>query len=744
MTVRAPFNFARIPRAVWYPQWGHLVTQDVPLADGHSGTIEIEIKAATQLLVGGERRQSAAHSPGEVWPVRVDDGRYAIPPSTLQGLIRSRLEIACFGKLGPFVDKKRFGIRDLTPAAKPYFQDKMLDATRFPDIYPRVRAGWLRRIGRDYELRPCKLARIQFENLPARRGAPWDRRGPPLAERYSWLTSFEGEWDIEAADPAPPHTHQHGHLQIHYHEAYPVGQAPREPAVHRKSGSIVVSGIGAPGKHMEFVFYDDGAPVTLANDFADRFDEFESIHAPDDGRPPNGSWKFYRDEGYAGDAFSEGGWMPIFWLGDLDNDGQPSITSFGLAFMFKLAHEHDTHRMLFHSTKEHVSRYDGDEASDTGRLDLASLIFGAAGGEKGDFFRRSLKRRAAFGWAYETSGKTDNDLVSTEAGASAVLLGPKPSYFPIYVRQTPRGDAQLPANGQMPVYPYATYTSVEARTAATTPPLDSHARPELSGAKVWPVGPDGSSYLNRLPEPPSSKVANRLNALPAGSCFVVKLTVHNLRTCELGALLWALTLGDEAALDGQWGTLRHRIGMGKALNLGSVKLRVTSGISALVPNAPGKASDPITASALLASFRARMAQVYPTLGEQQSAHEWEQCVQVRALVEAATPRVERTQPLTPHMALPEYMDGRREFCFLKPMIGQPAWNNELRRSQPAEPPAEAGPLEPFAPGDKVVVIVSSRPATVIAIDPAKDKSVRIKDKGSGQNQNCYPHEIRRA
>jgi CRISPR/Cas system CSM-associated protein Csm3 (group 7 of RAMP superfamily) len=108
MAVTAPFQFARIPRAVWFPNWGNLVSHDVPFKDGYSGTIDIEIEAMTPLLIGGTRREATKEKEGEVWPVRLPDGTYAIPGSSLQGVIRNILEIACFGKLGPWVDDKSY------------------------------------------------------------------------------------------------------------------------------------------------------------------------------------------------------------------------------------------------------------------------------------------------------------------------------------------------------------------------------------------------------------------------------------------------------------------------------------------------------------------------------------------------------------------------------------------------------------------------------------------------------------
>jgi hypothetical protein len=51
-----------------------------------------------------------------------------------------------------------------------------------------------------------------------------------------------------------------------------------------------------------------------------------------------------------------------------------------------------------------------------------------------------------------------------------------------------------------------------------------------------------------------------------GSKFVFELEFENLHPLELGAVLWSLELGQD---------MHHRVGYGKPLGLGSVKLRIT-------------------------------------------------------------------------------------------------------------------------------------------------------------------------
>jgi hypothetical protein len=106
-------------------------------------------------------------------------------------------------------------------------------------------------------------------------------------------------------------------------------------------------------------FFDDQPEIDL-RDFDAKFQEFLAVHEPEDGRQENPTWKFFRERGYPGEGkpFKEGGWMPIFYI----EDDKGGIDSFGLAFMFKLAHQRTTHDLLRNSASTHI-----DETTSTCR-----------------------------------------------------------------------------------------------------------------------------------------------------------------------------------------------------------------------------------------------------------------------------------------------------------------------------------------------------------------------------------------
>jgi CRISPR-associated protein (TIGR03986 family) len=691
MAVTAPFQFARIPRAVWFPAWGNLVSHDVPFADGYSGTIDIEIEAMTPLLIGGERRKGSDNAAGEVWPVKLPGtagapDRYAIPGSSLQGMIRNILEIACFGKLGPWVDQRRFGIRDIsgTPTGVAAYSSRMTELSGNV-ILNKVKAGWLMHTPDGQNIIPCELARIHIDDIVALSGAAGHAKtqlGDDLTARKGAKERYNAYLDcgtnplldvMVAIDPAADHPQSDGHLNRHARCASG-GTIP---------GTLVLTGkpqtgVGAGQKKRDFVFHspdrlsakDPGTTTSLAIS-EDVWRDFEAIHEAQPGRKINANWDCWKGD------FEDNRVVPVFYL--VDPDDAQKVTTFGTAFMFKLAHRNDTHDMLENSSKDHLN---------TSKYDLASLIFGGVGGQR---LSHSLKRRASFDWANATlpAGKTGPDPKKT-----TVLLGPKPSYYPIYVRQ-PTTVGGL----------YASYTPAKRRANNNQDVGDialARYHPEISGAKVWPSPTDGSVTMDRLPGGAGANVDVTLNALPAGTTFTTTLHVHNLRKVELGALLWALTLGDEAALTGGKSALRHRIGMGKPYGLGSVAMKVKS--AEITPNAAAE----VDLAAIMAAFVCHMNGLLETLGRETNPpraliwvganppaeKHWVDTLQVRGLIEVGTPRAANDHPTT-YMPLNNdngYIERRKASEALLPLAPQ-GWEFSRMEDAAAVPQVTGQPAQ---------------------------------------------------
>lgn len=606
MSVFAPFRFSPVNNWVYFPDWADEVSHDVPFKDGLSGSIELEILARSEVLIGGPRRTATQDVAGEVWPFQLPDERYAIPPSSLQGLVRTHVETIGFGAMGEFVDNKRFSIRDLTEAAKPIYRDRV----------GSPEAGWLRRVNGQLEFRRCELERITFDEVGRLVGVTTNTS--QNANEHGSADNVARKLGERSSAPA-----RYGYVK----DKLRLFRKNLLLGSQTVKGCVVLTG-NASNKKREFVFHTP-SPVSDTGAISEAlFEEFLSIHDPDDGRKKNDAWLYFRDKGYPVDpftgggnkSFKNGGWMPIFYIKDGDR-----IDSFGLAFMFKMAHKNSTHALLKNSTPAHLDS----------PHDLASLIFGrvANSADTG-----GLKGRAAFDLAM---AELPEGQTAKSARIAVVPSSPKPSYYPIYVTQPskPNGPpGELPTHHRDTV-PYASYTPL-------TRPFKPHKTPTLAGRKIWPDTrqaaadhTDGEAYTwGTLPKPPnlpnkSKKTHIRLNALPAGTSFKTVLRFHNLKPAELGALLWVLGCGEpdfvRANRGDEFPDRTLRIGAGKPYGLGHVSIRITG--SELIMNDYGAAPLPLTDC--WKAFEKAVSDAYKSAKDTEGI--WRDSSQVQAFVAAS-------------------------------------------------------------------------------------------------------------
>lgn len=207
-----------------------------------------------------------------------------------------------------------------------------------------------------------------------------------------------------------------------------------------------------------------------------------------------------------------------FWKKRLDDGGTipvffrtdtSSVLHFGLSRLYKLPYSYGLQEAYDNLGKNH-------RKSD---LDLAECIFGT---EESTF---ALKGRVQVG--HFSSVNDVNPLPEV----CAVLGSPKASYEPFYI------------NGK--------YNNGNLR---------------LRGRKRYAV----HSSQTPLKNPGTDNVSVRFHPLAAGAIFEGKIRFHNLRKCELGALLAAITLY------GNSDKCYHTIGMGKPLGYGKVNVTVKS------------------------------------------------------------------------------------------------------------------------------------------------------------------------
>lgn len=101
--IKAPYNFVPLAKDVFFPEWAESISQDIPFADGLSGTIEVTIQAETPVFV---RNGHALDTTDNRFSHVVCNGKrqYFIPGTTVKGCIRNIMEIMSFGKMHPVTD----------------------------------------------------------------------------------------------------------------------------------------------------------------------------------------------------------------------------------------------------------------------------------------------------------------------------------------------------------------------------------------------------------------------------------------------------------------------------------------------------------------------------------------------------------------------------------------------------------------------------------------------------------------
>lgn len=656
MTVHAPFHFVPLSAFVFKHPEADKISHDIPFRDGLCGSFKITIKAETDLLVGGKRTTENGVNVVNFFAVPGANGKpcYAIPESTLRGMIRNVLEIASFAQMR-LADDKRFGIRDLSSGAHDFYQRRLIKSVNriAPDhgknVDLKVKAGRLSFDGKDWRITPCRYARIAFDGLVALNCRTpldnpylgffrdrWFRKDDASARYALWGSKSR---DVKLwVDPVDRHPHQQGQpehrrLFINYRKAF-MNRVHAGGKACQLDGTLVFTGktnneTGAGAKKAEFFFLNPDANAHTLDVSPQVMKDFMDIHDParlNKNLREDTPWKFWKDQLDS----KKIGWIPVFYLEEGD-----VIVSLGLAQMFKLAHENSVHTMIRNTNKDHLCKT---------LVDLPTALFGIEANEDGKAPpgpRSGLKSRVNFGLAEIT----DASRRPRENLPVTVLGSPKPSYFPLYVRQP--HNPQVPGN--LKGSTYATYTPF------LKSPEPEVRLPELSGWKRY-VAP---KQKNPLPSPPAhapDKVKIKLKPLPDQSEFSATVRFHNLLPWELGAVLWALEWGGNS-------TCRHRMGMGKPYGLGQVTIKVYESSVNIRPNEAR--AETLTIADYRDSFVTEMEKAYGAWVKSKGHTNctWQESEQIKTLLAMADPEVNKGEEYQDYMGL--VMGGPNDFTDAK-------------------------------------------------------------------------------
>ena len=581
MTINAPYNFAPLADKVYFPDWGDSVTHDIPFKDGYCGEIALTITAHTPILVGGQQSRTPGQ-PGNVHFYTQPDGKYAIPGSSLKGMVRAVLEIATFSRMRQ-VDDMRYGLRDISGE----YVKEVYSAT----VVGKQKAGFMQ-LGPDgcsISITPCDFAKVLHEHIErdivGTANLIFDKSLKTVSKKYEKWSRQTGKTGAPISSTITFNTEDANDGSGH--------QRAKDLGVGKLTGELVLTsqisdrttdkienGKNIRGKHHDFLFYNPKASDTFTVAESD-WQNFLFVHGDRDENG-KGAWP-----GYWKERFYERKKVPVFYVPHATHAGCYHI---GLALLLKLAGDFSTHDLISAHQSAHLDT--------SGGFDFSDLLFGATDNSK----HGALKSRVSFLPAVAVGCPVAVEQPTT------ILNGPKPSYFPNYLVQSHKA-------GKLDTESYATYVAT----------LDAPT-PVIRGWKRYPVKTQNVAVQLIPPgnhvAPENVKVQTILHPLPAEATFTSSLTFHNLREVELGAILWALRWGD---LNKE--SHRHSIGMGKPFGFGQITFSL--GAPNIRPNC-GQAVPKV--ADLIKAFAAHMS-------NQKIIPNWDSSPQLLNLMAMANPSI---------------------------------------------------------------------------------------------------------
>ncbi|CDA96059.1 cRISPR-associated protein [Bacteroides sp. CAG:709] len=502
--IKAPYNFVPLENKAFYPSWTNHISQDIPFEDGVSGSIEYTIEAKTPIFV--RNGYTDREHPDSTFS-KTHDGKFFIPSTSIKGEIRNVLEILSFGKMTQVQDA-RFGIRDLNSQKNPV---AYVEGNFYLDKMKHVQCGWLyKRLSQDrneeYIINDCGVpGRIKPEEIDNHYGTALAMFGQNLTLNRQ-CTNKNDEEELRSA-----YYKYKNILKISLDNQDINNCFCGTFSTVQDNYDRLIASFGANGKKGCIVVTGQPSkrdPIKKKGKYYE-FVFFESENEePIDTNVINDFLTIHKNnydyEKIWKRYLNEGRRVPVFFSRKNGNNGP--IDSIGLAYMFRIP------------TANFIKGAIPIELQSNRRKDLAECIFGTAKESLGQ-----LKGRVNISHAL-TCGtpKECDDIVTT------VLGSPKPSYGPLYASSGTWNDANA----------------------------------QIKGRKRYPV-------RTTLLPPNKGTDSQTCEFIPLdqGTSFKGRITFHNLKECELGALIAALTFNGHPECC-------HSIGEAKPLGYGKVKISI--------------------------------------------------------------------------------------------------------------------------------------------------------------------------
>lgn len=501
--IKAPYNFVPLENKAFYPSWANHISQDIPFEDGVSGSIEYTIEAKTPIFV--RNGYTDREHPDSTFS-KTHDGKFFIPSTSIKGEIRNVLEILSFGKMTQVQDA-RFGIRDLNSQKNPV---AYVEGNFYLDKMKHVQCGWLyKRLSQDgneeYIINDCGVpGRIKPEEIDNHYGTALAMFGQNLTLNRQ-CTNKNDEEELRSA-----YYKYKNILKISLDNQDINNCFCGTFSTVQDNYDRLIASFGANGKKGCIVVTGQPSkrdPIKKKGKYYE-FVFFESEdEEPIDTNVINDFLTIHKNnydyEKIWKRYLNEGRRVPVFFSRKNGNNGP--IDSIGLAYMFRIP------------TANFIKGAIPIELQSNRRKDLAECIFGTTKESL-----KQLKGRVNISHAFACDTPNKCGIVTT------VLGSPKPSYGPLYASSGTWNDANA----------------------------------QIKGRKRYPV-------RTTLLPPNKGTDSQTCEFIPLdqGTSFKGRITFHNLKECELGALIAALTFNGHPECC-------HSIGEAKPLGYGKVKISI--------------------------------------------------------------------------------------------------------------------------------------------------------------------------
>ncbi len=532
---RAPYNFVPLPEKIVTLPLKDLPGHHMYDKDRLSGFLDCELTTESPLYVRSGR------SPGDNRDKKkpeffhvFDKEQPVIPGSTLRGMLRNLIEIVSFSKISCVSEQNLVyrAIGDMTTHGQRY-RDKLMRDDGRKHFTPLIQGGYMKKnINGGWAIRPAQtIDGTTYAHIPHR-----------TLRKLNIFPCMKTKLYIETG----PYQYQPvrgGFIHVKYAR---VRRAFKSPQTGLRKAFLACSGPMA-SKRTEIVVYEedkkadllpinDEAIITYRNQLEDCREQQNVIWNALKNEP-GAKEKEIKRNGVLQDGY------PVLYISDDNGD----VVFFGHCRMFRLPYG------------QNVADFVPGELREPRDTDLAEAIFGYTKDKNiPEGKARAYAGRIFVSDAFLKPGQ-ESPWMSPKTIIPKILASPKPTCFQHYLVQTHpnRKIVGKQRNGK-PKYAIRLF-DYEARSPGET---------VIRGHKMyWHKGPVSCEDIRESkPVKKNDKQHTEIQPVRPGIKFKFRINFDNLSKIELGAILWVLSIASDE-------TYRLKIGMGKPLGMGAVKIK---------------------------------------------------------------------------------------------------------------------------------------------------------------------------